>query len=161
MAKRGGMMDDVNSVMSAREKARSFLEQGKTVMAAGLMLKLIETQPDAENLTLLADIYMKQGLFDEAKALYLRVVKMGLNSLNENPHANGPSEHVNREHVSRIPLVRQQEPQRHGHVEKGSRSEEQNQRDVNKVCQDFCVNGQVLFLGWGAGEGCPFPRPSM
>jgi hypothetical protein len=30
-----------------------------------------------------------------------------------------------------------------------------------QVCQDFCVNGQVLFLGWGAGEGCPFPCPSM
>ena len=73
-------MDHVNSVMSAREKARSFLAQGKTVIAAGLMLKLVETQPDAENLTLLADIYMKQGLFDDAKALYLSVVKMGLNS---------------------------------------------------------------------------------
>ena len=61
-------------------KGSIFLAQGKTVIAAGLMLKLVETQPDAENLTLLADIYMKQGLFDDAKALYLRVVKMGLNS---------------------------------------------------------------------------------
>ena len=85
-------MDDVNSVMSAREKARSFLEQGQTVRAAGLMLKVIETQPDAENLTLLADIYMKQGLFDHAKALYLRVVKMGLNSLNENFRPSGGRE---------------------------------------------------------------------
>ena len=67
-------------VDSAREQARSFLVQGKTVRAAGLMLKLIETQPTAENLELLADIYTKQGLFDHAKALYLRVVKMGLNS---------------------------------------------------------------------------------
>jgi hypothetical protein len=32
---------------------------------------------------------------------------------------------------------------------------------LTEVCQDFCVNGQVLFLGWGAGEGCPFPCPSM
>jgi len=24
----------------------------------------------------------------------------------------------------------------------------------------FCVNDQVLFLGWGAGERCPFPCPS-
>jgi Tfp pilus assembly protein PilF len=92
MAKRGGMMDDVNSVMSAREKARSFLAQGKTVIAAGLMLKLIETQPDAENLTLLADIYMKQGLFDYAKELYLRVVKMGLNLGNENFRLSGGRE---------------------------------------------------------------------
>ncbi len=29
-----------------------------------------------------------------------------------------------------------------------------------EVCQFFCVNDQVLFLGWGAGEGCPFPCPS-
>ncbi|MGC2100566.1 MAG: hypothetical protein WA651_09225 [Candidatus Sulfotelmatobacter sp.] len=72
------MMDDVNSVMSAREKARSFLVQGKTVIAAGLMIKLIETEPTPENLELLADVYMQQGLFDHAKELYLQVVKAGL-----------------------------------------------------------------------------------
>ncbi len=71
-------MDDVNSVMSAREKARSFLVQGKTVIAAGLMIKLIETEPTPENLELLADVYMQQGLFDHAKELYLQVVKAGL-----------------------------------------------------------------------------------
>ncbi len=71
-------MNDVNSVMSAREKARSFLVQGKTVIAAGLMIKLIETEPTPENLELLADIYLQQGLFDHAKALYLQVVKAGL-----------------------------------------------------------------------------------
>ena len=73
-------MGYLDSVMSAQEQAQSFLAQGKTVRAAGLMLKLIETQPTDDNLTLLADIYMKQGLFDDAKALYLRVVKKGLNS---------------------------------------------------------------------------------
>jgi len=61
-----------------RELAEAFLAQGKTVMAAGLMIKLIKTEPTAENLILLADIYMQQGLFDDAAALYLRVVKMGL-----------------------------------------------------------------------------------
>jgi len=71
-------MDDVNSVMSAREKARTFLAQGKTVRAAGLMIKLIETEPTPENLELLADVYMQQGLFDHAKELYLQVVKAGL-----------------------------------------------------------------------------------
>jgi hypothetical protein len=55
--------------------ARYYLAHGKTVRAAGLMLTLIETEPTPENLTLLADIYMQQGLFDDAKALYLRVVK--------------------------------------------------------------------------------------
>jgi len=72
-------MDDVNSVMSAREKARSFLVQGKTVRAAALMIKLVETQPTPQNLELLAEIYMAQGLFDHAAELYLRVVKAGLN----------------------------------------------------------------------------------
>jgi len=62
-----------------RELAKAFLAQGKTVRAAGLMLMLIKTEPTPENLTLLADIYMQQGLFDDAKALYLRVVKAELN----------------------------------------------------------------------------------
>jgi TolA-binding protein len=62
-----------------RELAKAFLAQGKKVRAAALMLNLIKTEPTPENLTLLADIYMEQGLFDDAKALYLRVVKAELN----------------------------------------------------------------------------------
>ena len=53
--------------------------QGKTVRAAALMIKLVETQPTPQNLELLAEIYMAQGLFDHAAELYLRVVKAGLN----------------------------------------------------------------------------------
>ena len=64
--------------MSIHELARYYLSQRQTVKAAGLMLKLVETAPTQENLELLADIYMQQGLFDDAKALYLRVVKAGL-----------------------------------------------------------------------------------
>lgn len=41
------------------------------------MIKLVKTEPTPENLELLADIYMEQGLFDDAAALYLRVVKSG------------------------------------------------------------------------------------
>lgn len=63
------------------ELARYYLAQGKTVRAAGLMLKLVEREPTPENLELLADIYMQQGLFDDAKELYLRVVKDGLKSI--------------------------------------------------------------------------------
>lgn len=62
-----------------RELANAFLVQGKTVRAAALMLNLIKTEPTPENLSLLADIYMEQGLFDDAKALYLRVVEAELN----------------------------------------------------------------------------------
>ena len=61
-----------------QELARYYLSQGKMVRAAALMMRLIETEPTPENLTLLADIYMQQGLFEDAKALYLRVVKAGL-----------------------------------------------------------------------------------
>jgi len=60
------------------ELARYYLAQGKTVRAAALMIKLVETQPTPQNLELLAEIYMQQGLFDDAAALYLRVVKAGL-----------------------------------------------------------------------------------
>ena len=69
-------MDTLDGI---QELARYYLSQGKTVRAAALMMKLTETEPTSENLTLLADIYMEQGLFDDAKALYLRVVKAELN----------------------------------------------------------------------------------
>ena len=60
--------------MNAREMAQSFAAQGKTLRAAALMRKLIETEPTPENLTLLAEIYAQQGLFDDAAALHLRVL---------------------------------------------------------------------------------------
>lgn len=63
---------------SIQEIARYYLSQGKTVRAAALMIKVIETEPTPQNLELLAEIYMQQGLFDDAAELYLRVVKMGL-----------------------------------------------------------------------------------
>jgi Tfp pilus assembly protein PilF len=61
-----------------RELAKAFLAQGKMVRAAALMMNLIKTEPTPENLELLAEIYMRQGLFDDAAELYLRVVKMSL-----------------------------------------------------------------------------------
>lgn len=70
-----------------KELARYYLSQGKTVRAAALMMKLTETEPTPENLTLLADIYMKQGLFDDAKELYLHVVKREFERLKQEPDA--------------------------------------------------------------------------
>jgi TolA-binding protein len=61
-----------------KELAEAFLAQGKTVRAAALMLNLIKTEPTPENLTLLAEIYAQQGLYEDAKELYLQVVKAGL-----------------------------------------------------------------------------------
>jgi hypothetical protein len=68
--------------VSIHERARNYLLQGKTLRAAGLMLNLIETEPTPVNLELLADIYLEQGLFDDAKELYLRVVTSGLRRSN-------------------------------------------------------------------------------
>lgn len=58
--------------MSRRERAQAFLAQGKTVRAAGLMLKLIEAEATPQNLMLLAEIYTEQGLFVAAGVLYKR-----------------------------------------------------------------------------------------
>jgi len=68
--------------MSIQKLVQHYLAQGKTVRAAGLMLNLIETEPTPENLELLGDIYLEQGLFDDAKELYLRVVTAGLKRSN-------------------------------------------------------------------------------
>ncbi len=64
--------------MSIHELARGLPSSREDGQGGRLMFKLIETEPTPENLELLADIYMEQGLFDHAKALYLRVVKAGL-----------------------------------------------------------------------------------
>jgi hypothetical protein len=64
--------------MSIQELARYYLAQGKTVSAAGLMLSVIEQEPIAENLLLLAEIYAKQGLHSQSAALHLRVLKAEL-----------------------------------------------------------------------------------
>lgn len=65
--------------MRKQELARYYLARGSLVRAAALMMKLTDAEPTAENLELLAEIYMRQGLHDDAALLYLRVVKMGLN----------------------------------------------------------------------------------
>lgn len=69
--------------MSTREVAQAYLAQGSTVRAAATMINLIKTEPTTENLALLADIYMEQGLFEEAKELYLSVVRAGLNGASQ------------------------------------------------------------------------------
>ena len=63
---------------STIERARAYQLQGLTLRAVGLMQKLVEAEPTNDNLTFLADLYMQQGLFDDAAELYLLVVKAGL-----------------------------------------------------------------------------------
>ena len=56
--------------MSIHERARNYLLQGQTLRAAGLMLNLVETEPTPENLILLAEIYLAQGLYTDAAMLF-------------------------------------------------------------------------------------------
>ena len=46
--------------------------------AAAVFMKLVEIDPSVENLNGLADVYMQQGLFEDAKALYLKAVILGI-----------------------------------------------------------------------------------
>ena len=64
--------------MSIQELAKYYLLRGETLKAAYFARKAVEQEPNAVNLTLLGDIYMQQGLHDDAAALYLRAVKAGL-----------------------------------------------------------------------------------
>ena len=64
--------------MSDVEQAQVFFAQGQTCRAVAMYRKIIRTEPSAENLTMLAEIYMHQGLHDDAVELHLRVVKLGL-----------------------------------------------------------------------------------
>jgi len=61
---------------SVRAQAKLFLDQNpRSVRAAAVLIKLIERDPCAENLTALADVYHAQGLFDHARDLYLRALQ--------------------------------------------------------------------------------------
>jgi len=44
------------------------------VKAAAIYMKLVAIDPSVENLNGLADVYMRQGLFEDAKALYFKAV---------------------------------------------------------------------------------------
>jgi len=55
------------------------------------------------------------------------------------------------------------EEDRGGKAGEGEGAAEEGGLILSEVCQFFCVNGPVLFLGMGArGKGQrPFPRPAM
>ena len=46
--------------------------------AAAVYMKLVEIDPAVENLNGLAGVYMQQGLFEDAKDLYLKAVIVGI-----------------------------------------------------------------------------------
>ena len=65
--------------MSTAEQGQIFLAQGETCRVAAIYRNIVVTEPTAENLTMLAEIYMQQGLHEDAQALYLRMVQMEAN----------------------------------------------------------------------------------
>jgi len=61
--------------MSAAEQGQVYLAQGSTCRAAAIYRKLVAETPSKENLLMLAEIYMQQGLHEDAIDLHLRAVK--------------------------------------------------------------------------------------
>jgi hypothetical protein len=55
-----------------REQAQVFLAQGSLCRAAVVMQSVVIAQPTPENFELLADIYLKQGLDDDAFAMFAK-----------------------------------------------------------------------------------------
>ena len=70
---------DMVAAMSPEEQAKMYAEQGCLVRAVVMYRKLAETEPTVENLSMLAALYMEEGLHEDAQALYLRVVQMESN----------------------------------------------------------------------------------
>jgi Tfp pilus assembly protein PilF len=64
--------------MSTVEQAQIYMAQGQTCQAVAMCRKAIKTDPSVENLTMLAELYMRQGLHEDSIELHLRIVKMGL-----------------------------------------------------------------------------------
>lgn len=61
---------------SIRAQAKLFLERNpRSCIAAGLLIKLIEHDPCAENFNMLADVYHAQGLFDLARDYYFKALQ--------------------------------------------------------------------------------------
>lgn len=62
--------------VSQQEQAKLLFEQGKIVRAAVIYKKLIKTEPSADNFNALGEIYLQQGLFDDACAMFARALKL-------------------------------------------------------------------------------------
>lgn len=63
--------------MSDAEQGQIYLAQGSTCRAAAIYKRLVAETPSTENLLMLAEIYMQQGLHEAAIDLHLRAMKGG------------------------------------------------------------------------------------
>jgi len=64
--------------MSGIEQAQVYLATGSTCRAVAVCRKLVRETPSSENLLMLAECYMAQGLHEDAIDLHLRAVKGGM-----------------------------------------------------------------------------------
>jgi len=60
--------------MSAEDQAQMYHSQGCGLRAAAMLRKLIVTEPTVENLSILAALYMCQGLHEDGQAMYMRAM---------------------------------------------------------------------------------------
>ena len=61
--------------MSPAQTAAMFFEHGQSCRAVSIYKKLILTEPTVENMTILAELYMQQGLHEDAIDLHLVMAK--------------------------------------------------------------------------------------
>jgi Tfp pilus assembly protein PilF len=61
-------------MIGTREQAQVYLAQGSLCRAAAVMQQIVNVEPTKENLELLAEIFMQQGLNEDAMALYAKTV---------------------------------------------------------------------------------------
>ena len=71
-----------------REQAEVFLAQGSLCRAAVVMQSVVSAAPTTENFELLAEIYMKQGLHDDAFAMYAKATSKSLVSAATTSYVN-------------------------------------------------------------------------
>jgi hypothetical protein len=59
--------------MSPADQAKMFFEHGQSCRAVSIYKKLILTEPTVENMTILAELYMQQGLTEDAIDIHLKM----------------------------------------------------------------------------------------
>jgi hypothetical protein len=64
--------------MSAAEQARQLFQQGWACRSIAMYRKMVQTEPTAENYTMLAELYAQQGLTDESNAMHVKAIQAGL-----------------------------------------------------------------------------------
>ena len=62
-------------MIGTREQAQVYLAQGSLCRAAVIMQKVVKAEPTNENRELLAEIYMQQGLHEDAMELHAQIIR--------------------------------------------------------------------------------------